>query len=253
MNERVKTGAVATLDVLGYVSRAKALTIDDTVERLIAPIVHSAQVARTVVLHDYRKVDNPPSLEWAYFADTFLFALPQEAQAGILCQPAILVDSMVFLCELLLRAAFLQSIPMRGAISFGEYCLNITPLYYLGSAYLEAHVLQEQQAWAGVCLCDSACALAQATTPARPVLYDVPVKNAQTRHLKAVNWCRNFTQDEPDWEKCFDCSDSKVAVYRDNTEQYFRKYRGFMAGGPIITAASLHVPKDWKALYVSQS
>lgn len=54
---------------------------------------------------------------------------------------------------ILTRLAFEKGVPLRGAISFGEYV--VTDRYFFGKPILEAYLAENKCKWSGVLLCDS--------------------------------------------------------------------------------------------------
>ena len=56
----------------------------------------------------------------------------------------------------LMRFSFDSGIPLRGALSFGEYYVDKENVCFLGSPILEAYNASNKQNWCGAVLCNSA-------------------------------------------------------------------------------------------------
>lgn len=62
--------------------------------------------------------------------------------------------SLIDVSALLLRLAFEKGLPLRGAISYGEYV--VSDRYFLGLPIIEAYKMEKMCKWSGAILCDSA-------------------------------------------------------------------------------------------------
>ncbi|WFN33714.1 hypothetical protein L1S32_07630 [Methanogenium sp. S4BF] len=68
---------------------------------------------------------------------------------------------------ILTRLAFEKGVPLRGAISFGEYI--VTDRYFFGKPILEAYMAEKKCSWSGVIFCDSVVEKMQQQPPTQIV------------------------------------------------------------------------------------
>jgi len=88
-----------------------------------------------------------------------------------------------FACDLL-NESILQSLPVRGAISFGEYFWG--KLVY-GATVIEAHTFEKKQNWIGVCL--NVSISIDMSKVKNLVLYPIPMsKNEIIKSHYAISW-----------------------------------------------------------------
>ncbi len=90
---------------------------------------------------------------------------------------------IVYSCYLL-RLAFDQGIPLRGAISFGEYYVDEKNICLLGAPVVEAYDEGRNQQWSGAVLCDSAFNIIN------PLLNDKELKDLFLQ-IKTNDECKN--------------------------------------------------------------
>lgn len=251
-------GAVATLDVLGFINRTSNCTTEEARDIVVGPLIYGALYTQFSIMKDLKRWGPFSPLGFLYFADTVVLYLPLKPNS-IHSSPENVMESIVYACTLMTAFSIWLNIPLRGAISYGECLICRDPLYFLGQPFLEAHKLEQEQEWAGVAVCNSA---AHYTSEAQPrlVSWDVPLKN-RTERLLVVNWPASIagpalgvldedfqqaTQGPPDWEACFG-SDPNVKRKRDHTVAFFEAQH--RVGGESVGPEQRGRVKDWKALY----
>ena len=127
------------------------------------------------------------------FSDTIiLYEKASQMSNGLIPSiGATLIDKAAVLS----RLAFENGVPLRGAISFGEYVVN--DRYFLGKPIHEACVAEKKCNWSGVILCDSAIKKMQQQPPIQRVnwrgMENVPIENNPFRQELIVNDYRHPT------------------------------------------------------------
>ncbi|MCK4357490.1 MAG: hypothetical protein KAW92_01865 [Candidatus Cloacimonetes bacterium] len=267
MNKEEKSffGAVAILDIIGFGSRMKSLGIEEMRDKVIGGIIRSTYFAYRIVKNDFERFNHfsgdklKPGI--LYFADSIILYLPL-GEKSVFSIPKNIIDSMIFMCSLLIAQSICINIPLRGAISFGECMVSYDPVFILGKPFIEAHYLEKQQMWAGAVLAKSAKDLYNNTNLARVVEYDVPCKvKGQPKLIKhtAVKWPENLTasnieEDFPDWNSCFYCSEkdediqSDVQEKKKNTIEFFKRYKDNSSGITFGKEQKNNVG-DWREIY----
>jgi len=244
-------GAIATLDLMGFIHRAKDMSPGEALDSLIGPLVAAAYTAQKIVNRDLRhhfelfnqskEISNFSSgIGVQVFADTIILYLPH-TNTPPLTSPDMVINSMVYSCSLVLAYSIWLNVPVRGAIAYGKFLICNRPPIALGEPFLEAHELQESQQWAGVSLCKSAELLVQNSNNVSrlkswPV--ELCIKESQTypnKNLLVVDWPRNswnhigtlisdgVAESAPsiDWSKCFPGDSEKIYRLRRNTEAFY--------------------------------
>jgi len=233
IQERHFEGAVAVLDVIGFRARMMDLSSDVVCEHVLGTLHAAFQWARRRFRDDLRRTPSsePESL---FFADTLALLLPRQS-GTIHATEALLVQSMVFICQLLMAAGMVHAVPLRGAISYGEGIVCSSPPFYIGRPFLEAHTLEASQNWAGVSLCESARQYVK-RDDVRTVEWPVPIKaddsrellsDGNIRRLRAVDWppVVRASNARPDWAQCFPGydTDPKAQAKFENTRRFFER------------------------------
>ena len=247
-------GAVAFLDILGFSeyfqpNREDCNTRDlaDIRDEIVGTVIQSAAVAYLIAKDDFNHLDHHYGAQVAsrpgilFFADSVVLYLPMGEKA-IFSKPETIIESMIYMCSLLIADSLCQNIPLRGAISFGECIVSHDPVYILGKPFIEAHKLESKQMWAGAVLAESAKAHYH-RREIDVVDYNVPCKsNGQLKRIRytSVTWPRNVfgsnNEASIDWHSCFKCSsiDNKilndVQTKKENTKEFFDLYRNLPAG-----------------------
>jgi len=257
-------GCVATLDMLGFSSRASRRTPSQTVDEMVGPLLHTALLAQVVFESDLEHHVEYSRLDFLYFADTLVLYLPQDPDT-IHSTPALVLESMVYTTMLVAATSMWLNIPVRGAIAYGDCVVCRDPLYFVGDAFLESHELEEQQDWAGIVLCDSARKYIADESP-RLVEWNVPLKGGVVRSMLAVNWPgaakrpESFwvgsdpppqdTETEPDWDACFSSSSPDVAAKKQNTVEFFNASPNHVDVG--VGPEQRESAKNWREFYASR-
>lgn len=175
----VETYLLAFLDVLGFEKKLKDIGVREMqvlYQRLI-DIALEPYVAKnlwTPLLSPISKNEFVPGMLWlpiryAYFSDTILLWIPYRQH---LVQPFLGKCLEVF-CE-----AINIDIPLRGAITAGEFVLHKKSNIYIGEPLVEAAKLEKAQDWIGVCLGVSVRSekLRIPFDPRLVMLWDAPIK-----------------------------------------------------------------------------
>lgn len=233
VEERQFEGAVAILDILGFKNRMLHLTIEQVRDEVIGYLIGLAQWGEERSSHDLR---NTPSsqLEFLYFTDTL--ALLLERKDGTIHSDAeVVMESMVFVCQLVAAGSIILGVPVRGAIAYGEGLVCGDPLFYIGEPFIDAHSLEQRQDWAGIALCRSAARLVE-QDDRRTAEWGVPTKLVESgsvvrraERLRVIDWppvvraTLRTTQGQPDWDLCFPGWGLNVDVCakRANTKSFF--------------------------------
>lgn len=227
--ERQFEGAIAILDILGFKSRTQRLSPQQVCDTVIGGLIGLMQWGEERFAHDLRRTPSS-RVESLYFADTL--ALLLERRDGTIHEDAgVVMESMVFVCQLVAAGSIILGVPVRGAIAYGEGLVCRDPLFYIGEAFLDAHNLEERQDWAGISLCDSALGLVE-QNDVRTTQWDVPTKIPRdgaevrkTEQRRAIDWppVVRATRVLPDWDLCFPGRDSDRAVRAKytNTKSFF--------------------------------
>jgi len=198
-------GFVAFFDILGYQQILKnndiekaATIINDfiigvpsLIEQQIKEIIEPFTKAET----KKRLIDISQKLKCLVLSDSIILRLP--------CNPSdtICIDEIMLFflsCSILMRTMFEQGLPLRGAISFGDYYVNETCL--AGKPIVDAYALTTSQDWSG-CILDIKAEEAymhpfanikpNALHEILALKYSVPFKIGDKQY-KVINWaCLN--------------------------------------------------------------
>ncbi|MGD0229543.1 MAG: hypothetical protein ABSC19_04185 [Syntrophorhabdales bacterium] len=249
-------GAVAVLDLMGFVHRAEKMTPREALDELVTPLMHAAKLAKLQVNLDLDRLDSRPAVQWHQYADTVLLYLPLSPE-GPLSSPAQVIESMAYACSLFVAKSVCLGIPVRGAIAYGQYLVHQNPRILLGKPFLEAHKLEGEQQWAGVALCQSAIVQAGDVTAHRWLrkwnveICEKTTQEITEKELLVVNWPVDSLGPYtvtihaggsssagpgplPDWAKCFPGDTDKIKRLRENTARFYNsaKQHPSFTGGP---------------------
>lgn len=256
-------GGVATLDMLGFASRASGKTPIKAVNELVGPLLYTALHAEAVFESDLERHVEYSSLDFLYFADTLVLFLPIDENT-IHSTPSRVMESMVFTTMLMVASSMWLNIPIRGAIAYGDCAVCRNPLYFVGDAFLESHELEEQQDWAGVVLCDSVRQYIDEKNP-RLVEWDVPLKGGHARSMLAVNWPSaarrpesisvgwhpsQNKETEPNWDACFPSASPDVTEKKKNTIEFFNANSKHIDVG--VGPEQREAAKGWREFYTAR-
>jgi hypothetical protein len=148
LNGKKITGFFGFFDILGYTEFIEHNDLDRQIEIYEKHMMMLHEIAITLNKRDpeqYLSMNKTKSLR---FSDTIILY-----QRETLKGPA-LGTSFILKAALLLRIAFEQGIPIRGAISYGDYFIHDQCV--LGKPVTEAYKTEKCQNWSGTILCESA-------------------------------------------------------------------------------------------------
>ncbi len=148
-------GFLGFFDVLGYSKMIKSMknNLDGLIDIYTNTLMDIDDLATS--LEGNKKFLLTP-IETKSFAFSDTLVLYQDMPKGhVALQTSTII---VFLAEVcyLLRLAFERGIPLRGAVSFGEYYIQEDKGCFLGYPVIEAHKMESKQKWSGATLCKSA-------------------------------------------------------------------------------------------------
>ncbi len=177
---RSRTGAVTFLDVLGW--KGIWQKNEGSIDRLYG-LIQEAINKSNEISHEYadfpefRGVDNITNV--LSISDTIaLFT------AG---SPDKAIEIHAKICSWLIPYALKQELPLRGAISYGNY--SIKENIMLGYAVDEAASWHETTNWIGVVLSPSAQIRCRSHIPASITTYhDIPFKHSEKNLIYCVDW-----------------------------------------------------------------
>ncbi len=174
-------GLFGMFDILGYKSLIKKDI--DYVLNVYYNSIYNRHLA-ALAFADSHMTNLQPSVQpkLLAFSDTFIFYqefYPNEEIFKKLQRVSAFIISSCYL----LRLAFEGGIPLRGAISFGEYYIDKENMIFLGHPIVEAHDLEVSQDWSGAVLCDSAYNLI------KPMIEDKDLKS-QILQIKTNEDCK---------------------------------------------------------------
>ena len=151
MNKRI-TGFFALFDILGFKQILESNDLD-YLETRIANLLDSLhKQAITLDGSDNEQMLSFDKTDTLVFSDTIiLYQTATQLPDGTIPSmgPSIIDKS-----ALLLRLAFEAGIPLRGAISHGDYLVSDN--YFLGKPIVEAYQAERLCKWSGAILCKSA-------------------------------------------------------------------------------------------------
>lgn len=211
---------IAFLDVLGFSSRMEKESPKAVVEHY-SKFIHEADTA--VFKPTNLLASGPPVANFAVsrfvFDSVVLVSKPVKDPLN--------VSSFIFAIGLLMERAFADELPLRGAISLGDYVESTESGIFVSPAFKRLHSMEQQLDWSGCCVLEDAADLVvrslhgSAIQPSaaqrhHPIVYSaIPLKQIteqapklptwlswllpkrmkeQTpRHLWCVNWCHMLT------------------------------------------------------------
>ena len=144
------TGFFGFFDILGYKHLNANNELNDLIQIFDELILDVDKEAVTMSgLDKDQRFFPQPKVETLVFSDTIILYQVEPSKHSMIGVPQILYKS-----SLLLRIAFERGIPIRGAISYGEYYIH--KRCYLGKPVIEAYEQEKSQKWSGAILCKSA-------------------------------------------------------------------------------------------------
>lgn len=148
------TGYFGLFDILGYSKMNEENNLDSLITIFNNNIVGIDQSAVTLAgAVAQQQLFSFAEVKTILFSDTIIFY--EDAPKPDLIRRGILDPSQfMFKACALLRLAFEGGLPLRGAISYGEYYVHERA--FLGKPITEAHNFEIDQEWSGAALCRSA-------------------------------------------------------------------------------------------------
>lgn len=146
MKGRKIKGFFGFFDILGYKNLIENNKLEDLIQIFDETILDVEKEAGAFL----EQMCLPqPKVETLVFSDTIILYQTELSKHTMVGLPQIFLKS-----SLLLRLAFERGVPLRGAISFGEYYIHENR--FLGKPILEAYKEEGSQKWSGAILCNSA-------------------------------------------------------------------------------------------------
>ncbi len=142
------TGFFGMFDILGYRSLIENNDLDRLIEIFDQFIKDLDQKGVTLNGQDKSQITALVPTKTFVFSDTIIFY-----QARFASMPDFGPSFLTQVC-VLLRLAFERGIPLRGAISFGDFFVHEKS--FLGKPIVEAYEAEHKQEWSGVMLTESA-------------------------------------------------------------------------------------------------
>lgn len=192
---------IAVCDILGFKSLIERSTLEEVVggslawfRRALNHSIHGnefpSEPPPTADLYTH------PNVGVAWFSDTVLLYTKHDTDEAVR-ELLMIVGCLLF--ETILEG----TTKIRGGISYGQAYIDHENSIFVGSPIVEAHLLEQEQQWAGAAL--TATASARVPKHARTGKYgdwwvtpwDVPLKNGKTMPTLAVNW--NWGIHRIDW------------------------------------------------------
>lgn len=157
-NGRKIKGFFGLFDVLGYsrLISSKKDNLDGLIELYKDTLMSIDELALSLELEGLKKQLLLAPIETKSFAFSDTIVLYQDMPKGPVMFQTGTIN--IFLTEVryLLRLAFELGIPLRGAVSYGEYYIQEDKGAFIGYPIIEAHNEELKQNWSGATLCKSA-------------------------------------------------------------------------------------------------
>lgn len=183
---------VAICDILGFSNLVKERALNEVVQ------IHLGRL-RKALHHSIHKGDfpsDPPSLEslqdqeqlgLAWFSDTVLLYTLEDNDENLRSLTAALG-------WLLFETIWQVGTRVRCGVSYGEAFIDIKNSIYVGEPLIEAHRIEQDQAWSGGCLTHRAVERLPADAHSGRsahwflVPYHVPLKEGRKLETLAIDW-----------------------------------------------------------------
>lgn len=187
---------IAFLDVLGFSNRMNAESSVEVVQQYVQFIAE----ANSQIFSDVSNIETNTSS--GNFATTkFVFD-----SIVLISHPLDKPDSVgkfILATIALMEQGFQNKLPLRGAITLGDYVESVEQGVFVSSSFKELFTEEQHHEWSGCCVLEKATAcvllgLHGTQTPTSPpknsqplILYSVPVKGGAAPPL-APRWCLNW-------------------------------------------------------------
>jgi len=148
-------GFSGLFDVLGYSKMVESMKddLDDLINIYTNTLMNVDDLALSL---EGKKKFLLASIETKSFAFSDTIVLYQDMPKGPVIMQTPTINAFLGEVCYLLRLAFERGIPLRGAVSFGEYYVQEDKSCFLGYPVIEAHKKEKEQMWSGAILCESA-------------------------------------------------------------------------------------------------
>ncbi len=147
INGKKIKGFFGFFDVLGYKSLMNNNSLDEMINIYKNILREIDKTAITFDGLDKKQELSIGKVESFMFSDTIVLYEKENI-------PSTYYSTLIFKSAFLLRYAFEEGIPLRGAISFGDYYIENN--CFLGRPIIEAYNYEKNQEWSGAILCPSA-------------------------------------------------------------------------------------------------
>jgi hypothetical protein len=237
---RSTPAAFAVLDILGYgtlMSREPGEVVV-LVEELLRSSTRNWLIQHDIDQSAHFFGGGPaPKIEYLQFSDTLLIWFHANPAAPKLLQtPGQLVRTISYAVSLTLASFIATGMPLRGAVGYGPVFVSSHPLFFTGKELYGTMKLEQQQAWAGAALHDSAVSALDFEQDEPFFLdYSIPMSDdAAPAPNFAIDWVTPLSGSPgltPPWDRMFCASaDAKVRRKGNETRKFFE------------TIAALHRP-----------
>ncbi|MCD6401461.1 MAG: hypothetical protein J7L73_05970 [Anaerolineales bacterium] len=220
-----QTGLVALFDILGYKQimlnndiHKTAQLVSDTLINIPTNIIKNVKTAENMSETDQFETNQTTidswqktlsKINWLIFSDSILISLPFEPQAP---PPQILQHYAAFVtvCATLLNKTFSAGLPLRGAISVGEFFIE--EKCFAGKPIISAYRTAQELEFSGCILAEDANNLVSqlrkevikkgyenmlTMLDQTTILYLVPRKDAPSKRNRTINWVALDLEDFP--------------------------------------------------------
>jgi hypothetical protein len=213
-SSEIKEGLVGWFDILGYTSLLRNPDLNYVVKLIQKSLSASSEALRQWVDSIVKLVPDGKARGWAQeatnvtsvivFADTILVTLPVLKTDSV--EQKLVKWGMFFEQAVILHFdLFREGLPIRGAISFGEYYVSERPLIFAGKPILRAHEIANSQDWSGSVLAleaETEFENLEKSSPSfgkllRPytIRCSPPLKTDHVGQMLCLNWPKVFTED----------------------------------------------------------
>lgn len=176
-----ETGAVTFLDVLGW----KGIwQIEDNPVRTLQEIVEETMKYSVEISKEYSATKNELR---GKLIETTVLSISDTIVLFTIAEPVTAIEIQAKICAWLLPYALKRRIPLRGAISYGEYFFNGSIM--IGAAVDEAASWHESTDWIGVALSPSAYIKIRNENIKYVTEYsNIPFKRSEKNLNRCVEW-----------------------------------------------------------------
>lgn len=182
---------VGLFDILGFSSYVERTPLSDLHKTLDSQRTAAVLAATDAEVLEGRVVAGKPRVGFARFSDTILLwtLRPGPAEAAKIVKSA----------ALLIGTSAVFGLPVRGAISYGEFLAKPAESLYAGRSIVEASREEATQDWIGGVMTDSAIdasghsAIDALTRDGWLFGFPTPMKSGPVRTRSCIGWPRNIS------------------------------------------------------------